>query len=59
MFLHYHFHNISKSCTEGLYCLELDEVGGFGRSFVLNKADVERLLEKLKELLDEEVETDE
>lgn len=53
--LHYNFHNISKSCKEGLYCLELDEVGGFGRSFVMDKGSVERLFEKLKELLDEEV----
>ena len=54
--VYYNFHNISKSCKEGFYCLELDEVCGFGRTFVLNKENVERLLEKLKELLDEEVE---
>lgn len=54
--LHYNFHNISKSCKEGLYCLELDEVGGFGRSFVMDKGSVKRLFDKLKELLDEEVE---
>lgn len=54
--LHYSFHNISKSCVDGLYVLELDEVGGFGRSFVMTEESAKQLFIKLKELLDEEVE---
>ena len=51
--LHYSFHNISKSCVDGLYVLELDEVGGFGRSFVMNEESAKQLFIKLKKLMEE------